>query len=100
MIEPEGYHVIVRPEKVEEKTEGGIILPDTTRDMEQRGAIRGEIIAIGPSAKIQYNNIHGKNRRGQVGDRVLYARYGGFVVEEDGEELRILNDEDIIGLII
>ena len=94
MIEPSEYHVIVRPEVIEEKTEGGIILPDTVKDMKQRGAIRGEIVAIGPKAKIRFND-------GPVclGDKVLYARYGGFVIEEDGEELRILNDEDILGLI-
>lgn len=99
MLEPEGYKVIVKPEKIEKKTKGGIILPDQTRDMEQRGGIRGEIIAIGPNAEVKFN-VDGEPRWAEVGDKVIFARYGGFIIEDNDEEFRILNDSDIIALIL
>jgi chaperonin GroES len=100
MIKPEGYKVLVKPDPVEEKSDGGIILPDQVKDMEQRGVIRGIIIDIGPTANVKYIEDGSTYRKAKVGDHVIYARYGGFIIEEDDEEYRVLNDEDIIGLII
>lgn len=96
-LKPEGCKILVVPDKVEEKTKGGIYLPVQSRESEQNRMLKGTIKAIGPTAVIQF----GKDRHAKVGDRIIFARYGGFVVRNDeGEELyRVLNDEDVICLI-
>jgi co-chaperonin GroES (HSP10) len=95
VIKPEGYKVLVKPDDIEEVTEGGIILTPQTRDQDRLSVTRGEIVAIGPKANICFR----EDDPPIVGQRVIFAKYGGFVVEDNGEEYRILNDEDIVGLI-
>lgn len=93
MYKPEGVKVLVKPERVEEKTKGGIFLPQQSRDSEQTRVTRGEIVAMGPDAAVRFAD----DRSAQVGDMVVFSKYGGFSLDDD--EYRILNDEDIIALI-
>ena len=92
-IKPLGTRVLVkRIENEEQKTDGGIFLPDTAKEKPQEA----EVIALGT----------GKNDEGEiiefsvkVGDKVLISKYGGTEVKLDGEEHLILNESDILGII-
>ncbi|MDF0579823.1 co-chaperone GroES [Bradyrhizobium yuanmingense] len=84
--------VLVRRIDAEEKTAGGIIIPDTAREKPQQG----EVIAVGPG---------GRNEQGQlvpldvkVGDRVLFGKWSGTEVKIDGEELLIMKESDLLGV--
>ena len=104
MLYPEGTKVIVKPDTTEELTAGGIILPETVRHKEQTAVTRGKIIAIGPLANVTFINKEGIKRDAKEGDNVIFAQWGGAVIMEDQEdgkrqELRILQDEDIVCLI-
>ena len=98
MIKPVGHRVLVKPEIVEEVSKGGIILAPTARDAEQRGVMTGEVVAVGPQA---WDGFSDGKPWAEVGDRVVFERYGGLAVtdEEDGLEYRIMNDEDIDAVI-
>ena len=85
--------VLVRRIDAEEKTKGGIIIPDTAKEKPQEG----EIVAAGPGAR---------NEQGQLvpldvkpGDRVLFGKWSGTEVKIDGEELLIMKESDIMGVI-
>jgi chaperonin GroES len=85
--------VVVRRIKAEEKTKGGIIIPDTVKEKPQEG----EVIAVGPG---------GRDEAGQVikpdvktGDRVLFGKWSGTEVVIDGEELLIMKESDIMGVV-
>jgi len=92
-IRPLHDRVIIKRIKEEEKTKGGIIIPDTAKEK----PIEGEVIAVG-NGKIQED---GKVRKldVKVGDRVLFGKYSGTEVKIDGEERLILREEDILGVI-
>ena len=96
-IEPEGVKVLVLPEKVEEVTAGGIILPEQTKDSEKFRKNRGEIVAIGPAA---YSTIEFEGGKLEVGDKVIYAKHSGvFIKDGNGDEVRLVNDIDILARI-
>lgn len=96
-IEPEGVKVLVLPEKVEEVTPGGIILTEQTKDAEKFRKNRGVVIAIGPAA---FNTIEFEGGKLEIGDKVIYAKHSGvFIKDEDGEEVRLVNDIDILARI-
>jgi len=94
MIEPEGVKLLVLPDPVPEKTEGGIWRPDQAREGEQRAVNQGVVVKIGPAADVVFND-----RKLNVDDRVVFAKYGGYAIEDDGVEYRVLNDEDVIARI-
>jgi chaperonin GroES len=112
-IYPSGNRILIKPDALEEKTEGGIIIPPKERERHQQAQTAGILIAVGPDAwshmtKKTYRVIDGELRLVEMetsgysdpfaeeGDRVTFARYGGLQVRgEDGEMYRILNDEDI-----
>lgn len=96
-IIPTGGHILVLPEKVEEKTAGGIYLPDTTRDQEQAAATIGTVVSIGQSA---WNDIDNHNWA-TVGDKVSYARYAGVAMKgQDDLDYVLINDNDILARLI
>jgi len=96
-IEPEGVKVLIRPKKVEKITEGGIVIPDSVQDSEKYRKVRGTIVAIGPAVE---NTIEFEDGGLKVGDEVIYARHSGvFVQDENGEDLRLANDKDILARI-
>jgi chaperonin GroES len=90
-FEPCMYRIKVKPDPVEEVTAGGIILAQTTKERDQAATVVGTVIAVGPSA-FDGNEVL------KVGDRILYAKYGGLVHREGDEEFRFLNDEDLIAI--
>jgi chaperonin GroES len=85
--------VVVRRLNAEEKTSGGIIIPDTAKEKPQEG----EVLAIGPGARDE----HGKRVELDVkaGDRILFGKWSGTEVKLDGEELLIMKESDIMGII-
>ena len=85
--------VVVKRIEQEEKTKGGIIIPDTAKEKPQEG----EVIAVGPG---------GRNEEGELvpldvkaGDRVLFGKWSGTEVKIDGEELLIMKESDLLGII-
>lgn len=98
-IEPIDQRVVVLPDPVEEKTKGGIILPDQHKDQQRWAQARGTLVAAGACAWSE-----AKRERGFVapepGARVMFAKYGGVTFEgDDGEEYRIMNDEDVTAVL-
>ena len=85
--------VLVRRVEQEEKTAGGIIIPDTA----QEKPMEGEIISAGPGAKNDKGELSPLDV--QAGDRVLFGKWSGTEVKIDGEELLIMKESDIMGVI-
>ena len=92
-LEPLDDRVVVEPMEAEEKTKGGIVLPDTAQEKPQKGTV----IAVGPGRVAD----DGKRIPPTVkkGDKVIYAKYGGMEVEADGKEYMILRESDILAKI-
>ena len=97
---PEGSKILVRPDQVEEKTAGGIILPKQSQESEQTRVQEGEVVAIGPDAVCRFAP-DGEERAIQVGDYVKFAKYGGLSIPDGEEEdaYRVVNDEDVFALV-
>lgn len=97
-IEPAGHRVLVKVEEVEKKTAGGIIIADTIRDKMTEANIFGTIVKIGLNAWKAFDD---GVPWAKEGDRVAFAKYGGFVIEDPNtkEQFRLLNDEDITAII-
>jgi co-chaperonin GroES (HSP10) len=97
MIKPCSYHVLVRPDNVAER-QGTILLPTSVREREQLAQVFGEIVAVGPSA---WKGFDDGEPWACVGDRVSYAKYGGFLLEdpETKEHFRLLLDKDIVAVV-
>jgi chaperonin GroES len=92
-LKPLGDRVVVKPIEQEEKTSGGIVLPDTAKEKPQKG----EVIAIG-SGKL-LDNGERVALEVKVGDVVLYAKYGGTEVKIDGVEYLIMRESDILAVL-
>ncbi len=96
-ILPTGGHVLVKPEKVEEVTKGGIILTQTTRDSEQAAATIGKVVAIGPAA---WKDIDDGTPWCKLGDKISYAKYAGVSMKgADNESYVLINDNDILSVL-
>ena len=89
-IRPMGDRVLVKSLEVEETIKGGIIIPDTAKEKPQEG----EVVAVGPGRVTE----DGKTipMEVAVGDKVVYAKYGGTEIKDDGDELLILRESDIL----
>ena len=85
--------VLVRRVKEEEKTKGGIIIPDTAQEKPQEG----EIIAVGPGARDESGKVVELDVK--VGDRILFGKWSGTEVKIDGEDLIIMKESDVLGVI-
>jgi chaperonin GroES len=90
---PQHDRVVIRRLNAEEKTSGGIIIPDTA----QEKPMEGEVVAAGPG---------GRNEQGEIvalavkaGDRILFGKWSGTEVKLDGEELLIMKESDIMGVV-
>lgn len=95
-ITPVEYKVLVRPERVEEKTAGGIILPDEVREKEQFSAMRGVLVEAGEIAFTNPNWL----KTPKAGDTIYFDRYanGAEVEGADGEKYWLMNDKSIIAI--
>ena len=85
--------VVVRRLEQEEKTAGGIIIPDTAKEK----PMEGEVIAVGPGARGEDGTLHPLDVK--AGDRVLFGKWSGTEVKLNGEELMIMKESDIMGVI-
>ena len=85
--------VVVRRIQEDERTKGGIIIPDTAKEKPQQG----EIVAVGPGAPDEKGNVQPLDVK--PGDRVLLGKWSGTEVKIDGEELLIMKESDILGVL-
>jgi chaperonin GroES len=89
-LQPLGDRLVVRPIEREEVTKGGIVLPDTAKEKPQEG----EVLAVGPGRLSEDGTRIAMEVK--VGDRVIYAKYGGSEIRVDDEELVILREGDVL----
>ncbi len=92
-VRPLHDRVIARRVDAEEKTAGGIIIPDTAKEK----PIQAEVIACGPGARDESGRVVAMEVR--VGDIVLFTKWGGTEIKIDGEDLLVLKESDIIGIV-
>lgn len=85
--------VVIRRINPDEKSSGGIIIPDTAQEKPQEG----EVVAVGPGARGDDNELIALDV--QIGDRILFGKWSGTEVKIDGEELLIMKESDIMGII-
>ncbi len=90
---PLGDRVLVRRVEEEAKTKGGIIIPDTAKEKPQEG----EVIAVGPGARDDAGKIHALDVK--KGDRILFGKWSGTEVKIDGDDLLIMKESDILGVV-
>ena len=90
---PLGDRVLVRRVEEEHKTKGGIIIPDTAKEKPQEG----EVIAVGPGARDDNGKIQPLDVK--KGDRILFGKWSGTEVKLDGEDLLIMKESDILGVL-
>ena len=93
-IKPLGDRVIVKPLEAQEKTKGGIVLPDTAKEKPQEG----KIIAVGKGKYLENGQLQPLEVK--AGDHILYGKYSGSEIStKEGEELLIMREEDILAII-
>jgi chaperonin GroES len=90
---PLGDRVLVKRVEEEAKTKGGIIIPDTAKEKPQEG----EVIAVGPGARDEAGKRIEPDVK--VGDRILFGKWSGSEVRLEGEELLIMKESDILGVV-
>lgn len=93
MLKPLADRVLVRVDEEETKTKGGILLPDTAQKKSQKGTV----IAVGTGKLLDNGSRVPFDVK--VGDHVLFAKYSGVDVEEDGEKYLLLAERDILGIL-
>lgn len=92
-IRPLHDRVVVRRLEEETKTAGGIVLPDSAAEKPSQG----EILAVGPGKPLDDGNVRALDVK--VGDKIVFGQYGGSTVKIDGEELLILGESEIFGVL-
>jgi chaperonin GroES len=90
---PLGDRVVIRRVEEEAKTKGGIIIPDTAKEKPQEGAV----VAVGPGARDEDGERIPMGVK--AGDRILFGKWSGSEVKIDGEELLIMKESDILGIL-
>jgi chaperonin GroES len=92
-VKPMDDRVLLKPTEAEEKTAGGIIIPDNAKEKPQKG----EVIAVGPG------KVNDKGQRIEMtlkkGDKVLYGKYSGTEVTVDGQDLLIMRESDVLAVL-
>ena len=87
-IKPLADRVLIKPAAAEERTAGGIIIPDTAKEK----PLQGEVLAVGNGTKDEEMTL-------KAGDRVLYGKYAGTEVELDGEKYMIMRQSDVLSVL-
>jgi chaperonin GroES len=90
---PLGDRVLIKRVEEEEKTKGGIIIPDTAKEKPQEG----EVVAVGPGARDDNGKVQPLDV--QKGDRILFGKWSGTEVKIDGVDLLIMKESDILGVL-
>jgi chaperonin GroES len=93
-LNPLDDRVVVKPLEAEEMTAGGIVLPDTAKERQQRG----RVVAVGPGRLLDSGERSAVSVK--VGDEVLFGKYGGTDIEIDGDDVKILRESDILAKIV
>jgi chaperonin GroES len=93
LLQPLSDRVIVKAITAEETTRGGIVLPDTAKEKPQEG----EVLAVGPGKLMDSGKVATMDVK--IGDRVVYSKYGGTEVKVNGDELIVLRQDDILGVV-
>ena len=92
-LKPLGNHLVVEPIEEEEKTAFGIILPETAKEKPQKGAV----LAVGPGRRLENGERQAMELK--VGDKVLYAKYGGTDIKLGDRKLLILSEDDVLAVL-
>lgn len=92
-LKPLGDRVVVELLEEEEKTKGGIVLPDTAKEKSQKG----KVLAVGPGRIL--DNGQRVSLEVKEGDKVLFAKYGGTEIQLEGKELMILQERDVLAVL-
>ena len=85
--------VVVKRIEEEQRTKGGILIPDTAKEK----PMQGEVLAVGPGARNEKGEVQALDV--QVGDRILFGKWSGTEVKIDGDELLIMKESDIMGVL-
>jgi len=91
-IQPLGDRILIKPLEAEEKTKGGIVLPDTAKEKPQEG----KVVAAGKGRTLDSGKVEALEVK--VGDIVLYGKYSGTEITKDGEEYLFVKEEDILAI--
>jgi chaperonin GroES len=92
-VRPLHDRILVRRVAEEEKTKGGIIIPDTAKEKPQEG----EVVAVGPGARDDNGKIQPLDVK--AGDRILFGKWSGTEVKVDGQDLLIMKESDVLGVV-
>ena len=92
-IRPLGDRILVKRIKEEEKTKGGIIIPDTAKEKPQEG----KVVAVGKGKMTEQGKLLTPDVK--AGDKILFGKYSGSEFKHEGEDLLILREDDILGII-
>ena len=94
-LQPLGDRIVVRPLKAEEKTKGGIVLPDTAKEKPQEG----EVIAVGKGKVLDDGKL--RELELKIGDRVLYGKYSGtdIKLKDEEEDVLIMREDDVYAIV-
>ena len=90
---PLGDRVLVKRVEEESRTKGGIIIPDTAKEKPQEG----EVVAVGPGARDESGKVQALELK--AGDKILFGKWSGTEVKIDGDELLIMKESDIMGIL-
>ena len=93
MLKPLADRIVAKPIEAEERTKGGIVLPDTAKERPQEG----EVIAVGPGKTL--DNGAQVPMEVKPGDKIIYSKYGGTEVKLGGEEYVILRQDDVLSIV-
>ncbi len=85
--------IAIKPIEHEEKTKGGIIIPDTAKEK----PMQGEVVAVGKGIRNEKGEVHPLELK--VGDKVLYGKWAGSEIKVNGEELIVMKESDVFGII-
>jgi chaperonin GroES len=92
-LKPLSDRIVVKQLSAEEKTAGGIVLPDSAKEKPQQG----EVIAVGPGRVLDNGKVSPMDIK--VGDRVYYSKYGGTEIKLNGDEFTVLRQDDVLGIV-
>ncbi len=93
MLKPLGDRIVVKALEAESQSSGGIILPDAAKEKPQKG----EVLAVGPGKTLDNGKVSAVDV--QVGDKIVYSKYGGTEIKVGGEDVIILRADDVLGIL-
>ena len=92
-LKPLGDHVVIKPLEAEDRTPGGIVLPDTAKEK----STKGEVVAVGSGKLLPNGRVVALAVK--AGDTVIYSKYAGSEVKVDGKELKIVQESEILAIV-